>query len=402
MKVFNLKDRDKSDHYNPFAYIHDTDDIVVVAKNLIKNMKEDPRQKNTADPIWEEGSTSLLEALLAYVYFEQPPEMHNMNSVMELFVLMQHRYGPQGRSQLDDIFEDLALEKPASFAARQYGLYHMAPDKTAQSIDVSLGMRMSAFNIPSIMKICEDDTIHLEELASDKKVALFVVTPDTTTAYNFLAAVMFQQCFQILVHTADNREDHCLPRHVRFLLDEFPNIGMIPDFQILISTIRSRNIGCTLIYQSIAQLKSQYGDDWGTILENCDSELVLGGGNNPESLEFFGKQLGKRTIEVLNTTENLGAQGSFSKNYQVASRDLMTPEEIRTMPRNRCLLMISGVVPFYSYKFDLKKHPNYALVEKEGHHPFDYERRAENSFAAFMKNVREINNIELDDDESDT
>ena len=402
VKVFNLKDRDKSDHYNPFAYIHDTDDIVVVAKNLIKNMKEDPRQKNTADPIWEEGSTSLLEALLAYVYFEQPPEMHNMNSVMELFVLMQHRYGPQGRSQLDDIFEDLAMEKPASFAARQYGLYHMAPDKTAQSIDVSLGMRMSAFNIPSIMKICEDDTIHLEELASDKKVALFVVTPDTTTAYNFLAAVMFQQCFQILVHTADNREDHCLPRHVRFLLDEFPNIGMIPDFQILISTIRSRNIGCTLIYQSIAQLKSQYGDDWGTILENCDSELVLGGGNNPESLEFFGKQLGKRTIEVLNTTENLGAQSSFSKNYQVASRDLMTPEEIRTMPRNRCLLMISGVVPFYSYKFDLKKHPNYALVEKEGHRPFDYERRAENSFAAFMKNVQEINNIELDDDESDT
>ena len=375
---------------------------MVVAKNLIKNMKEDPRQKNTADPIWEEGSTSLLEALLAYVYFEQPPEMHNMNSVMELFVLMQHRYGPQGRSQLDDIFEDLAMEKPASFAARQYGLYHMAPDKTAQSIDVSLGMRMSAFNIPSIMKICEDDTIHLEELASDKKVALFVVTPDTTTAYNFLAAVMFQQCFQILVHTADNREDHCLPRHVRFLLDEFPNIGMIPDFQILISTIRSRNIGCTLIYQSIAQLKSQYGDDWGTILENCDSELVLGGGNNPESLEFFGKQLGKRTIEVLNTTENLGAQGSFSKNYQVASRDLMTPEEIRTMPRNRCLLMISGVVPFYSYKFDLKKHPNYALVEKEGHRPFDYERRAENNFAAFMKNVQEINNIELDDDESDT
>jgi len=322
VKVFNLKDRDKSDHYNPFAYIHDTDDIVVVAKNLIKNMKEEPRQKNTADPIWEEGSTSLLEALLAYVYFEQPPEMHNMNSVMELFVLMQHRYGPQGRSQLDDIFEDLAMEKPASFAARQYGLYHMAPDKTAQSIDVSLGMRMSAFNIPSIMKICEDDTIHLEELASDKKVALFVVTPDTTTAYNFLAAVMFQQCFQILVHTADNREDHCLPRHVRFLLDEFPNIGMIPDFQILISTIRSRNIGCTLIYQSIAQLKSQYGDDWGTILENCDSELVLGGGNNPESLEFFGKQLGKRTIEVLNTTENLGAQGSFSKNYQVASREM--------------------------------------------------------------------------------
>lgn len=252
----------------------------------------------------------------------------------------------------------------------------------------------------SYLGLAADEPIRLERLKPDQ-VSL-MAKYGVTEQDNFLAAVMFQQCFQILVHSADNREDHCLPRHVRFLLDEFPNIGMIPDFQILISTIRSRNIGCTLIYQSIAQLKSQYGDDWGTILENCDSELVLGGGNNPESLEFFGKQLGKRTIEVLNTTENLGAQGSFSKNYQVASRDLMTPEEIRTMPRNRCLLMISGVVPFYSYKFDLKKHPNYALVEKEGHRPFDYERRAENNFAAFMKNAQEINNIELDDDESDT
>ncbi len=290
--MFNLKDRDKSDHYNPFAYIHDTDDIVVVAKNLIKNMKEDPRQKNTADPIWEEGSTSLLEALLAYVYFEQPPEMHNMNSVMELFVLMQHRYGPQGRSQLDDIFEDLAME---SCVIRSAPIWTV-PYGTGQNCTQLMysGMRTSAFNIPSIAKICEDDTINLEELASDKKVALFVVTPDTTTAYNFLAAVMFQQCFQILVDTADNRQDQCLPRHLRFLLDEFPNIGMIPDFQILISTIRSRDIACTLIYQSMNQLKSQYEDDWATILENCDSELVLGGGNNPESLEFFGKQLGKR------------------------------------------------------------------------------------------------------------
>lgn len=237
-------------------------------------------------------------------------------------------------------------------------------------------------------------TVSYLGLAADEPIRLERLKPDQVSLmakYGVTEQDAFAMCRQ-----------EGLPRHVRFLLDEFPNIGMIPDFQILISTIRSRNIGCTLIYQSIAQLKSQYGDDWGTILENCDSELVLGGGNNPESLEFFGKQLGKRTIEVLNTTENLGAQGSFSKNYQVASRDLMTPEEIRTMPRNRCLLMISGVVPFYSYKFDLKKHPNYALVEKEGHHPFDYERRAENNFAAFMKNVQEINNIELDDDKSDT
>lgn len=276
-----------------------------------------------------------------------------------------------------------------------YKLYKMAPGKTAQSINVSLGLRMSAFNIPSIANICADDTIDLRELGSEKKVALFVVTPDTTTAYNFLAAVMFQQCFQILVDIADHRPDKRLPRHLRFLLDEFPNIGMIPDFQILISTIRSRDIACTLIYQSLNQLKSQYKDDWATIYENCDSMIVLGAGGNPENLEFFSKALGKATIEVMNTSENKGSQGSYTKSYQALGRELMTPEEIRTMPRNWCLLMISGVAPFYSRKYNLKDHPNYHLVEAEGGKPFDYDRRAEQSFADFISNVKDVKTVNL-------
>lgn len=274
-------------------------------------------------------------------------------------------------------------------------LYKMAPGKTAQSINVSLGLRMSAFNIPSIANICADDTIDLRELGSEKKVALFVVTPDTTTAYNFLAAVMFQQCFQILVDIADHRPDKRLPRHLRFLLDEFPNIGMIPDFQILISTIRSRDIACTLIYQSLNQLKSQYKDDWATIYENCDSMIVLGAGGNPENLEFFSKALGKATIEVMNTSENKGSQGSYTKSYQALGRELMTPEEIRTMPRNWCLLMISGVAPFYSRKYNLKDHPNYHLVEAEGGKPFDYDKRAEQSFADFISNVKDVKTVKL-------
>lgn len=246
-----------------------------------------------------------------------------------------------------------------------------------------------------IANICADDTIDLRELGSEKKVALFVVTPDTTTAYNFLAAVMFQQCFQILVDIADHRPDKRLPRHLRFLLDEFPNIGMIPDFQILISTIRSRDIACTLIYQSLNQLKSQYKDDWATIYENCDSMIVLGAGGNPENLEFFSKALGKATIEVMNTSENKGSQGSYTKSYQALGRELMTPEEIRTMPRNWCLLMISGVAPFYSRKYNLKDHPNYHLVEAEGGKPFDYDRRAELSFADFISNVKDVKTVNL-------
>ena len=396
MKVFNLKDRDKSDHYNLFAYIKNEDDILVVTKNLVKNLKEDPTAKSTADPIWEEGMTALLEALIGYVFYELEPEERNMNSVMTLLLMLESQGdGPNSVSQLDLLFEDLSINKPNSFAAKQYKLYKIAPGKTAQSINVSLGLRMSAFNIPSIANICADDTIDLRELGSEKKVTLFVVTPDTTTAYNFLAAVMFQQCFQILVDIADHRPDKRLPRHLRFLLDEFPNIGMIPDFQILISTIRSRDIACTLIYQSLNQLKSQYKDDWATIYENCDSMIVLGAGGNPENLEFFSKALGKATIEVMNTSENKGSQGSYTKSYQALGRELMTPEEIRTMPRNWCLLMISGVAPFYSRKYNLKDHPNYHLVETEGGKPFDYDRRAEQSFADFISNVKDVKTVNL-------
>ena len=205
VKVFNLKDRYKSDHYNLFAYIKNEDDILVVTKNLVQNLKDDPRAKTTADPIWEEGMTALLEALIGYVFYEEKPENRNMNSVMTLLLMLETSdSNPNSVSQLDLIFEDLSIRKPESFAAKQYKLYKMAPGKTAQSINVSLGLRMSAFNVPSIADICADDTIDLRELGSEKKVALFVVTPDTTTAYNFLAAVMFQQCFQVLVDMADH------------------------------------------------------------------------------------------------------------------------------------------------------------------------------------------------------
>ena len=402
VKIFNLKDRDKSDHYNLFAYIKNEDDILVVTKNLVKNLKEDPAAKTSADPIWEEGMTALLEALIGYVFYELEPEERNMNSVMMLLSMLEVQdNNPNFVSQLDLLFDDLRMNKPNSFAAKQYKLYKMAPGKTAQSINVSLGLRMSAFNIPSIANICADDTIDLRELGGENKVALFVVTPDTTTAYNFLAAVMFQQCFQILVDIADHRPDHKLPRHLRFLLDEFPNIGMIPNFQILISTIRSRDIACTLIYQSLSQLKSQYKDDWATIQENCDSMIVLGASSNPESLEYFSKALGKATIEVLNTSEARGGQGSYTKSYQALGRELMTPEEIRTMPRNWCLLIISSVAPFYSHKYNLKDHPNYRLVEENSGKPFDYDRRAQMSFKSFMENVKEVKTVNLSDADTD-
>ena len=397
VKVFNLKDRDKSDHYNLFAYIKNEDDILVVTKNLVKNLKEDPTAKSTADPIWEEGMTALLEALLGYVFYELEPEERNMNSVMTLLLMLESQGdGPNSVSQLDLLFDDLSINKPNSFAAKQYKLYKMAPGKTAQSINVSLGLRMSAFNIPSIANICADDTIDLRELGSEKKVALFVVNARHNNRLQFFGRQLCSSsAFKFWWILQTIRPDKRLPRHLRFLLDEFPNIGMIPDFQILISTIRSRDIACTLIYQSLNQLKSQYKDDWATIYENCDSMIVLGAGGNPENLEFFSKALGKATIEVMNTSENKGSQGSYTKSYQALGRELMTPEEIRTMPRNWCLLMISGVAPFYSRKYNLKDHPNYHLVEAEGGKPFDYDRRAEQSFADFISNVKDVKTVKL-------
>mgnify|MGYP003374495145 CR=1 FL=1 len=232
VKIFNLKDRDKSDHYNLFAYLHSEDDLLKIAKNLITNMKDDPNAKPNSDPIWEEGMTALIEAIFGYVLFELPENERNMNSAMRLFRLLQVKEDVPGYvSPLDLVFQELGQEKPDAFALKQWEIYKMAAPKTAQSINVSLGLRMSAFNIPSIANICADDTIDLRELGSEKKVALFVVTPDTTTAYNFLAAVMFQQCFQILVDIADHRPDKCLPRHLRFLLEHRYDTGFSNPYQ---------------------------------------------------------------------------------------------------------------------------------------------------------------------------
>jgi type IV secretion system protein VirD4 len=392
IKILDLVHMDHSDHYNLFAYMHTEDDIVKVAKNIITNLKADPRQKTSSDPIWEEGMTGILEALLAYVLFELQPADRNMNSVMELFRLTQVKESvPDYVSPLDVLFDDLKKSKPDAFAVKQYEIYKMAAPKTAESINVSLGLRLSSFNIPSVSRLVQDDTLHLEDFAGESKVALFIITPDTTKAYNFLAAVLYQQMFDILVYAADSTSAHRLPRHCRLMMDEFANIGQIPDFECLISTLRSREISVTIVLQSMAQLKSMYHDDWQTIVDNCDSLLFLGGSKAVENLEYFSKILGKQTIEVMNTSENKGSQGSFTKSYQSLGRELMTPDEIQRMPRRFCLLMVTGLKPFYSRKYDLTKHPNYHLLKDANKaNAFDFNRRDLLATSAFMSDISTV------------
>lgn len=389
---------EQSDHYNPFAYMHTEDDILKTAKNIITNLKANPRQSSSSDPIWEEGMMGLLEAIIAYVLFELRPEEQNMNSVLEIFRLTQVKENvPDYVSPLDILFENLKKEKPDAFAIKQYSIYKMAAPKTAESINVSLGLRLASFNIPSVQKLMATDTLGLEDFAKDEKVALFIITPDTTKAYNFIAAVLYQQLFDVLIRAADNSPGNRLPRHCQLIMDEFANIGQIPDFEIILATIRSREISAVVIIQSIGQLKSQYKDDWATIVDNCDSLLFLGGSKTMDNLEFFSKLLGKKTIEVMNTSESHGAQGSFSKSYQSLGRDLMTPAEIQCMPRRFCLLFITGLPPFNSRKYDLERHPNYGLLsDADPANSFDINRRdtfAAVNFLSDVSDCRELNNI---------
>lgn len=398
IKVLDLVHMEQSDHYNPFAYMHTEDDILKTAKNIITNLKANPRQSSSSDPIWEEGMMGLLEAIIAYVLFELRPEEQNMNSVLEIFRLTQVKENvPDYVSPLDILFEKLKKEKPDAFAIKQYSIYKMAAPKTAESINVSLGLRLASFNIPSVQKLMATDTLGLEDFAKDEKVALFIITPDTTKAYNFIAAVLYQQLFDVLIRAADNSPGNRLPRHCQLIMDEFANIGQIPDFEIILATIRSREISAVVIIQSIGQLKSQYKDDWATIVDNCDSLLFLGGSKTMDNLDFFSKLLGKKTIEVMNTSESHGAQGSFSKSYQSLGRDLMTPAEIQCMPRRFCLLFITGLPPFNSRKYDLERHPNYGLLsDADPANSFDINRRdtfAAVNFLSDVSDCRELNNI---------
>lgn len=397
VKVFNLKDPAKSDKYNIFNYIFDENDIHKLAKNLIMNMKDDPSVKPNSDPIWEEGMTALIEAIVWYVKYELKPNEQNMNSVMEVFRLLEVRENdPHFVSPLDVLFNDLSLNKPNNFASKQYKIYKMAAAKTAQSINVSLGLRLSSFNLPGIESIVDGDTLSLDDFGKDEKCALFIVTPDTTRAFNFLAAVMYQQLFDMLIRKADAQPNGRLPRPCQFILDEFANIGKIPDFEILISTMRSRAMSCIIAYQSFAQLKNQYKDDWGTILDNCSSLLFLGGANQYENLEYISKMLGKRTIEAQNSSESHGGQGSFTKSWQEVGRELMTPDEIRRDDSQNCILFIAGLPPFHSKKYKLENHPNYHLTsEADPENAFTYEKRAEMQMKGLLENVETVKTVTI-------
>ena len=357
IKIFNLIDFTKSDGYNFFEYVHDEKDILKLITNLITNTNGD-KKNSGADPFWEKAETALLEALFAFVLMEAPKNEQNIATVMELLRLAEVKEENENyKSPLDILFEDLKAEKPEHFACKQYDLFKLAAGRTAKSILVSVGVRLATFNIKVVSDMLSEDTIELDKIG-EEKTALFIMLSDSDRTFNFLAAMMYQQLFDSLFLKAEQKYGGRLPIHVRFLLDEFANIGLIPNFDIYIATMRSREMSVNVILQNVAQIKALYEKTWETITGNCDTLLFLGG-KEQSTCEYISKMIGKTTVDLRTSSVSKGQSGRYSDSGQVVGRELITLDEVGLLGGDECILSIRGLRPFRSKKYVIEKHEMY-------------------------------------------
>ncbi len=371
LKIFNTINFSKSMKYNPMAYIHSEKDILKLVTALMTNTKGEGQG---GDPFWDKAERLLLVSLIAYLHYEAPVEEQNFATLLEMLNTMQVSEDDETyQNPVDLLFEDLGKKKPKSFAVRQYKLYKLAAGKTLKSILISCGARLAPFDIKELRDLMEYDELELDTLG-DQKTALFVILSDTDSTFNFVAALMYSQLFNLLCDKADDFYGGRLPVHVRLILDEFANIGQIPNFDKLIATIRSREISASIILQSQSQLKTIYKDAADTIVGNCDSTLFLGG-KEKSTLKEISELLGKETIDLYNQSENRGSQVSHGLSYQKLGKELMTQDELAVMDGGKCIFMLRGVRPFLSDKYDLTRHPNYRYTaDADPKNVFDMER----------------------------
>lgn len=373
IKVLNLVEMENSFNYNPFAYIRCEKDIIVLINQLIKNTT--PKNSTSNDPFWEKAETALLQAIFLYLWYLAPEEEQNFSMVMTLLRHAEVKEEDEDfLSVLDYMFQELEEKEKDHIAVKQYKIFKQAAGKTAKSILVSVGVRLAIFNIKALEDLTYTDTLELHKLG-EEKTALFIIIPDADSTFNFLAAMMYSQIFSTLYYRADFVHKGRLPIHVRFMLDEFPNIGQIPDFEKMVATMRSREISVSIIIQNLAQLKTLYKDSWESITGNCDSLLFLGG-QEQSTLEYISKRLGKMTIETKTWNRTRGSRGSFTTNFGIHGRELMTADEISSMPDSDCILFIRGLNPFYSKKYVIEQHPEYKnLSDANPMHEYDYKNK---------------------------
>ena len=372
IKVLNTINFSKGMKYNPLAYVRSEKDILKLVNVIIANTKGDGEK--SSEDFWVKAERLLYCALIGYIWYEAEPEERNFITLLDLLNACEAREDDETyKSPVDILFDDLAKKQPDHFAVKQYVKFKMAAGKTLKSILVSCGARLAPFDIKELRDIMTEDELELDTMG-DRKTALFLIMSDTDTTFNFVIAMLQSQLFNLLCDKADDFYNGRLPVHVRCLLDEFANIGQIPNFDKLIATIRSREISASIILQSQSQLKTIYKDAADTIVGNCDSTLFLGG-KEKGTLKEISELLGKETIDSLSQSENRGAQTSHGLSYQKLGKELMTQDEIAVMDGGKCILQLRGVRPFFSDKFDITKHPRYQyLSDADKRNVFDVER----------------------------
>ena len=372
IKCLNLINFKKSMRYNPLAYIRSEKDILKLVNALIMNTKGEGDK--AGEDFWVKAERLYYSALIGYIWYEAPEEEKNFITLLDLINASEAREDDEEyQSPVDLLFAQLEEKDPDHFAVKQYRKFKMAAGKTLKSILISCGARLAPFDIKELRDLMETDELELDTLG-DSKSALFVIISDTDSTFNFVAALMYSQLFNLLCDKADDFYGGRLPVHVRLILDEFANIGQIPNFDKLIATIRSREISASIILQSQSQLKTIYKDAADTIVGNCDSTLFLGG-KEKSTLKEISELLGKETIDLYNQSENRGSQVSHGLSYQKLGKELMTQDELAVMDGGKCIFMLRGVRPFLSDKYDLTRHPNYKYTaDADPKNVFDMER----------------------------
>ena len=375
IRILNTINFKKSMKYNPFSYIHSEKDILKLVQTIIANTKGEGEK--AGEDFWVKAEKLYYTALIGYIFYEAPREEKNFATLLDMIDASEVREDDETyMNPIDRLFEALERKEPTHFAVKQYKKYKLAAGKTAKSILISCGARLAPFDIQELRDLMKEDELELDTLG-DRKTALFVIISDTDDTFNFVVSIMYSQLFNLLCDKADDEYGGRLPVHVRCLLDEFANIGLIPKFEKLIATIRSREISASIILQAQSQLKAIYKDNADTIVGNCDSTLFLGG-KEKTTLKELSETLGKETIDLYNTSETRSNQKSFGLNYQKTGKELMSQDEITVMDGSKCIFQLRGVRPFLSDKYDITKHKNYKFLE-------DYDKKNLFDIESYMK-----------------
>ena len=359
IKVLDLISMEKSHCYNPFVYLRSDNDIQRLVTNLFKSTT--PKGSQSNDPFWDTAASMLLLALVFYLHYEAPEDEQNFAMVMEMLraSVIEDEEEPRP-SPLDNLFSELEYENPDHIALKYYHSYHSGSAKTLKSIQITLAARLEKFNLESLASLTSTDELELETLG-EKKTALFALIPDNDTSFNFLVSILYTQLFQQLFYSADHIHGGSLPIPVHFLMDEFANVSLPDDFDKILSVMRSRSVSVSIILQNLAQLKALFEKQWESIVGNCDEFLYLGG-NEQSTHKYVSELLGKSTIDTNTYGKSEGRSGSYSTNYQISGRELLTPDEVRMLDNRYAILFIRGERPVLDFKYDILKHPNVALT----------------------------------------